>query len=135
MNHTMLLKLMVPTEILVKAPVKKIIAEGADGFFCLLPAHMDFVSALVPGILYFVDEQGGENYYAVNHGTLIKYGREVRVSSFNAVRGADLAGLKQTVEEQFNALDEQERSAHSALARLEAGTIRRFMELQERMHG
>lgn len=135
MNQPMLLKLLVPTQILVEAHVNKIIAEGADGFFCLLPGHMDFVSALVPGILYFVDEAGKENYYAVNHGTLIKYGREVRISTFNAVKGADLQSLKQTVEEQFYVQDEQERSAHSALARLEAGTIRRFMELQEQMHG
>jgi F-type H+-transporting ATPase subunit epsilon len=38
------------------------------------------------------------------------------------------------VQEEFRDLDEHERMARTALARLEAGTIRRFMDL-ERLAG
>jgi F-type H+-transporting ATPase subunit epsilon len=39
--------------------------------------------------------------------------------------------LRQVVEHEFRQLDEQERMARSTLARLEAGMIRRFVELGE----
>lgn len=128
------LKLMTPTGILADLPVSKIIAEADNGFFCLLPRHIDFVSSLVPGILYFVDNENREKYYAVNEGTLVKVGTEVRISTFNAVAGDSLDELQTTIEHEFSVLDDQERSAQSALARLEAGTIRRFVELEEQLH-
>jgi F-type H+-transporting ATPase subunit epsilon len=44
------------------------------------------------------------------------------------LRQAFLLGV---VEMEFRQLDEQEKIARSALARLEAGVIRRFLELDE----
>jgi F-type H+-transporting ATPase subunit epsilon len=120
------LKVFVPTETLVDEPVTKVIAEAENGSFCLLPRHVDFVAALVPGILIFTTQAGEECFLAVDVGTLVKAGDEVRISTLNAVYGADLERLKQTVEESFQTLDEHEREARSALARLEAGTLRRF---------
>jgi F-type H+-transporting ATPase subunit epsilon len=51
------------------------------------------------------------------------------------VRGTDLGGLRSLIEERFLALDEHQRRARAALARLEAGTLRGFRELQERFRG
>ena len=136
MNPTdMHLKLSLPTEILVDEPVIKIIAEARDGSFCLLPRHIDFVAALIPGILYFYSADSEENFAAIDEGTLVKYGGQVLVSTFNAVCGNDLDRLRATVEERFLKLDEHERVTRTALARLEAGTIRRFIELEELGHG
>ncbi|HBE49542.1 MAG TPA: F0F1 ATP synthase subunit epsilon, partial [Cyanobacteria bacterium UBA11369] len=50
----MKLKVLLPTKILLEEEVSKITAEAANGSFCLLPRHIDFVTALVPGILIFV---------------------------------------------------------------------------------
>jgi F-type H+-transporting ATPase subunit epsilon len=47
------------------------------------------------------------------------------------VRGPDLGLLKQTISARFHSLDERERRARSALARLEADFVRRFIELDE----
>jgi F-type H+-transporting ATPase subunit epsilon len=129
------LKLLLPTEVLISEPVTKIIAEAVNGSFCLLPRHIDFVSSLVPGILSFTTADGEEIFVAVDEGTLVKCGEQVMVSTLNAVRGVDLAQLRLTVEERFMELDEHERVARTALARLEAGTIRRFIELEEQGHG
>ena len=129
------LKLLLPTEVLISEPVTKIIAEAVNGSFCLLPRHIDFVSSLVPGILSFTTADGEEIFVAVDEGTLVKCGEQVLVSTLNAVRGVDLAQLRLTVEERFMELDEHERVARTALARLEAGTIRRFIELEEQGHG
>ena len=125
------LRVFLPIETLVDEPATKVIAEAEDGAFCLLPRHVDFAAALVPGILIFVDADGEERLLAVDEGSLVKAGEEVRVSVFNAIAGTDLGRLRQTVDESFLALDEHEREARSALARLEAGTLRGFVELEE----
>jgi F-type H+-transporting ATPase subunit epsilon len=66
------LKVLLPTEILIDQPVMKIIAEAENGSFCLLPKHVDFISALLPGILTFVDEQNCEYYLGIGGGILTK---------------------------------------------------------------
>ncbi|NIP73239.1 MAG: F0F1 ATP synthase subunit epsilon [Gammaproteobacteria bacterium] len=129
------LKLLLPTEVSMDEPVVKVIAEAENGAFCLLPRHVDFVAALVPGILVCETEAGTSRFFAVDEGTLVKCGGEVMVSTLNAVEGADLGALKDTVDSRFRELDEHERMARTALARLEAGTIRRFMEMEEQWRG
>ncbi len=126
----MRLKLLLPSQILIDQPVSKIVAHGWDGCFCLEPRHIDFVSELVPGVLMFVDENGQAVYVAVDHGTLVKCADEVLISTQNAVRGDDLETLRATVEQRFLQLDENERIARSALARLEAGVVRRFTDME-----
>ena len=126
------LKLLTPTEILVDESVVKFNAEGPEGHFCLLPRHRDWVATLVPGLVSFVALDGGEIFVAVDRGILVKCGDEVLVSVRRAVRGGDLAGLRDVVETRFRHYDEQEKAARGAIARLEAGVIRRFLELQER---
>lgn len=125
----MKLKVLLPTEVLLDQPVTKVIAEAENGCFCLLPHHIDFVTALIPGLLSFFDEAGQETFLAVNEGILVKCGQEVLVSTRHAVRGTDLETLKQTVEQQFRVLDEREKLTRSALAKLEASFVRRFQEL------
>ena len=124
------LKLLIPTEILVDESVVKLNAEGPEGHFCLLPRHRDWVATLVPGLVSFVALDGGEIFVAVDRGILVKCGDEVLVSVRRAVRGGDLAGLRDVVETRFRHCDDQEKAARGAIARLEAGVIRRFLELQ-----
>jgi F-type H+-transporting ATPase subunit epsilon len=127
----MKLKVLLPTEILVDQEVTKVIAEAENGSFCLLPRHIDFVAALPPGILIFESAEGHEEFIAVDEGTLVKVGQEVLVSTRNAVRSSELGTLKQIVEQEFRVLDDREKMAHSASAKLEADLVRRFIELGE----
>ncbi|NEQ08172.1 MAG: F0F1 ATP synthase subunit epsilon [Moorea sp. SIO4E2] len=126
----MILKVLLPTEVLVERPVTKVIAEAENGSFCILPRHIDFVAALVPGILSFELESGKEAFIAVDEGILVKCGAEVLVSTLNAVCSDNLDQLKQTVEQQFRVLDEREKLTRSALAKFEASIMRRFKELR-----
>jgi F-type H+-transporting ATPase subunit epsilon len=123
------LKVLLPTEVLVNCAVTKVIAEAENGSFCLLPRHVDFLAALVPGILSFTDESGQESFLAVDEGILVKRSDQVFVSSLNAVKHNDLHTLKQTVEQQFRVLDERERLTRSALAKFESSMMRYFQEL------
>lgn len=129
------LRLLLPTEVLVDESVTKIIAEAENGAFCLLPRHVDFVAALVPGILTFNTGEDEERFVGIDEGVLVKRGSEVFVSTLNAVEAENLEDLQAMIEKQFLELDEHERMARTALARLEAGTLRGFRELQERTHG
>lgn len=127
----MRLKIALPTRLLYDGDVRKVSGEAANGSFTLLPRHIDFVTVLVPGILFFdtAGEKTEEVFFAVDEGILVKCGRDVLVSTRNAVRSADLASLHGTIREYFETLDEQERRARSALVRLEADFLRRYLEL------
>jgi F-type H+-transporting ATPase subunit epsilon len=129
----MKLKVLLPTEVFVDEAVSKVTAEAANGSFCLLPRHIDFVTALVPGLLSFeTDEEGEEVFLAVAEGVLVKSGQEVLVSVRNAVRGGELGELRRIVKEKFMVLDEKEKTARTAMAKIEAGFVRRFLEVQKR---
>lgn len=130
----MRLKVCTPTDILLEQDAAKIVAEAHDGFFCLLPRHIDFVAALVPGILYVTDLSGEASFVAVDEGTLVKRGPEVLVSVMNAATGAAPAALETTVREAFGLRDADAQRTRSALARLEAATMRRFLELEQQAH-
>ena len=125
----MKLKIILPTKILLEAEVTKVTAEAENGCFCLLLHHIDFVTALVPGLLAFVAMDGQEQFLAVDGGILVKWGSEVLVSTAQAVLGGDLGMLRQTIEQQFQVLDERETRTRSVLAKLEANLVRQFVEL------
>ncbi|MFO7568335.1 MAG: F0F1 ATP synthase subunit epsilon [Smithellaceae bacterium] len=126
----MLLKILLPAEVLIVQDVKKIVAEGESGSFCLMPNHIDFVSTLAPGLFTFEPAVGAPELYAMDVGTLVKKGAEVLVSTRNAVRAPDLGQVKQVVVQQYDRLDEREKMVRSASAKLEASLIRRFVELK-----
>ncbi len=123
------LKVLVPTEIFVDTKIIKIVAEGENGSFCLLPHHIDFLSALVPGILSYTLENQEEIFLAINEGILVKRGNDVFVSTLQAVADKDLETLQTTVTKKFRTLDEKEKLIRSALAKFEATIIRRFKDI------
>jgi len=126
----MMLKVLLPAEILLEQEVKKIVAEAENGSFCLMPNHTDFVATLAPGLFTYEKAEGGKELLAMDVGTLVKKGSDVLVSTRNAVRAPDLGKLKQVVMEQYEILDEREKMVRSASAKLEASLIRRFVELK-----
>jgi len=125
----MMLKVLLPTRILMSRKVEKITAEAENGSFTLLPRHVDFVASLNPGLLSY-ESDGEEKFLAVDEGVLVKAGEEVLVSVRDAVGGVPLGRVRGIVEERFLEMDEKERKARSALARFEADFVRRFLEMQ-----
>jgi F-type H+-transporting ATPase subunit epsilon len=123
------LKILLPFRIFAeKKGVSRIVAETPSGSFGLLPHRLDCVAALEPGILIYENESEGELYVAVDEGFLIKTGQDVLVSVRNAIAGTDLRQLREAVEQEFLAMDEYEQNMRSAMAKLESGFIRRFVE-------
>jgi F-type H+-transporting ATPase subunit epsilon len=128
----MKLKILLPTQVFVDQEVEKITAEAENGFFTLLPRHIDFVAPLASGLLSFVTSEGKEEFLAVDGGTLVKRGQEVLVSTRNSVRGPDLGKLREVIVEHYKKIDEHEKQVRSATAKLEADLVQRFIELRDR---
>jgi F-type H+-transporting ATPase subunit epsilon len=125
----MKLQVLGPARVVLEIEVQSVVAEGREGAFGLLPRHADYASPLVPGILTYREAPSGqERFLAVDQGTLVKVGDEVRVSVREAVQGTDLEALRELVQDRFLGLDAREQAARAALASLEARFVRRFLE-------
>ena len=125
------LKVLLPFQIFAEQTgVTRIVAETREGSFGLLPHRLDCVAALVPGILIYQTESGGEVLVAVDEGVLVKTGADVLVSVRRAIGGTDLGQLHTAVAKEFLTLDKNEQSVRTAVAKLETGFLRRFATLQ-----
>ncbi|HPJ29858.1 MAG TPA: F0F1 ATP synthase subunit epsilon [Methanothrix sp.] len=123
----MRLLVLLPTAVLIDQEVAKVVAEAENGSFCILPRHIDFVAALVPGIFSFVSDEE-EEFLAIDEGILVKCASQVTVSTRKAMRSRDLGMLKRAVREEFRALDEREKKTRTILAKLEADFARSVFE-------
>lgn len=103
-----------------------------QGSFGILPHRLDCAATLAPGILLYETETGSVVYLAVDEGILVKAGPDVLVSVRNAIGGAELGNLHQTVSQEFLKLDDQEKKVRSVMAKLELGFIRRFEEFRHK---
>ncbi len=126
------LRVLLPERVFLDVEAEKVTAEARNGCFCLLPRHVDFVAALVPGLLAYAGPGGQEEFLAIDEGLLVKSGDEILVSTRNAVAGLEVGELKERIREEFEIVDERERTTRSAVARLEADLVRSFMELDRR---
>lgn len=128
---SMTLRVLLPFEVFAEETgVARIVVETAQGSFGLLPQRLDCVAALVPGILSFETEDQGEVFLAVDEGVLVKTGAAVAITVRRALRGKDLAQLRDAVEQEFLTLNAQEEAMRTAMAQLETGFLRRFATLQ-----
>jgi F-type H+-transporting ATPase subunit epsilon len=126
---TLQLKVLLPAGVLLEEEVKKVTADAQNGSFTMLPRHIDFVAALVPGLFSYVTSAGQERFLALDEGILVKQGNQVYVSAARAVPGDDLEHLQDTVENELKVLGESEKKARMVMTRLEADTLRRFTRL------
>jgi F-type H+-transporting ATPase subunit epsilon len=85
----------------------------------------------MPGLITYVDKEGKERILASDEGILVKCGREVLISTFSAIPGKDLETLRQAVTDYFSQQTAEERMARAATARLEAGIVRRFIDMEK----
>lgn len=120
-------KVYLPADIFLEAEITKVVAESPEGSFCLKPRHIDYVTALAPGILSYSEKGGREKFIAVNGGILAKQQEAISVATRHAVSG-ELGELQKEVERMLTKVDEHERMSRSAVARLEIGFLRRLME-------
>jgi F-type H+-transporting ATPase subunit epsilon len=128
---TMRLRVLEPLDVVVDAEVSKVTAEATDGWFCLLPHHIDLVTPLAAGVLVYADAAGREAFVATDEAVLVKCGDEVLVATPRAFTGAGLGELRATVERRFRVRDEREAATRAAMRKLEATFLRGLLDLEE----
>ncbi len=126
---TMHLSIFLPATRLLEEDVSKVKGESMAGEFCLKPRHIDYVTALRPGIFSYVTTLNREYFMAMDQGILIKQGPRVKIAVYNAVSG-ELGFLSHEVEKMMDENDEREKQNRSAVARLEVGFLKRFLEFR-----
>ena len=123
------LEILLPYSVFAKkSGVSRVVAETTAGSMGILPHRMDCVAALVAGILVYEDDKDGEVCVAVDQGSLIKIGLDIKILVRNAIGGLKLDDLQNRVETEFLKLDENEKLARSSIEQMEAGFIRRLAE-------
>lgn len=127
----MRLVLLTPEERLFDAPVSKVVAEATNGAFALLERHVDMTAPLVVGVLVYETPGRATGYFGIDEGLLVKCDDVVTVAVRRAVPGRDLAELRRLVALRFGGVDEHEQAMRGSLARLEAGVVRRILDLEQ----
>ena len=126
----MRLKVLAPARVVLDQEADKITAMGPEGYFCLLPHHADFVSALAPGVLSLQGEDR-EISLAVDEGILVKCGNEVLVTTRNVFEDEAGGKIKPARALEMLALDADEAKCREIIAGLEAEFSRSFMPASE----
>ena len=131
MTIEMTLKILLPTLKFLEEKVEKVKGEGFEGEFCLKPRHIDYATVLIPGIFSYVSTSGKENYIALDQDILVKQGPKVIMVTRRAIAG-ELGQLNNEVKNMLTERDEREKQNRSAVAMLEIGFIKRFLEFSHR---
>ncbi len=119
-----------PLGTVLETKVLKVTFETLNGFYTLMPKHVDFVAAMKPNIVRYTDENNDESYVACHHGIVVKKGQNVTMSVQNAVISKSLDTLSLVIRNDFKENEERRKELNLAMARLELGLVRGFGKLK-----
>lgn len=125
----MRLRIITPLAVVIDEDgVSALRAEDSTGGFGILPGHADFLTSLAISVVGWKRSDGTRRYCAVRHGVLsVTDGRNISIATREAVTGADLATLDETVLARFRADIEMQRTEHIESTRLQLNAIRQIM--------
>ena len=127
----MLLTVLTPLGVVLKTKALKVTMETLNGYYTLLPKHVDFISALGPNIVQYYDENSNEKYVACHNGIVVKKGSSVTISVQDAILGDKLDELEVSLAKAYKQNEEKRKELNTAMARLELGIVRGFGRLRE----
>ena len=127
---------MTPLSVVVdEDAIASVRAEDESGSFGVLPGHADFLTALAISVVSWKDGADAWHHCALRGGMLaVSAGKDVLVTSREAIRGDDFETLAQTVLARFHADLETERVEQAESTRLHLAAIRQIMQ-NLRKHG
>ncbi len=127
----MRLRILTPAHVVVDEPVSRVRIESINGSYSLLPRHIDFITALVPGIVVFQREGEGEKFAGIDQGILVKEQENVRLAVRRGVVSSRLGEIRSTVDEQYRELSKREKKAQASWARLESDFVRSIIQFEK----
>ena len=111
--------------------IKKVSMETLGGYRTLLPRHIDFAAAMNANVLSYINQENQERFAACHRGIVVKKGDTVTVTVQKAVLGDTLDDLEKIIRLEFKQDEEDRKELNAAMARLEAGLIRGFINLRQ----
>ncbi|MBE6446324.1 MAG: hypothetical protein E7021_02870 [Alphaproteobacteria bacterium] len=124
----MRLKVLTPTQILIDTPIEKVDFEAVDGYFTLLPKHIDFINSLKQTIVQY--QVNNKSYYvACDRGVVVKKSDEVIISTALAISDDNLEKLKKTIEVDFKQMEQERKEVLVSMSKLEVGLTKGLMNL------
>ena len=131
----MKLTIATPEGILLNCDISKVTFETPNGYYTLLPKHVDFVSALNTGIMTYQALKSAQKYAAIHEGIVVKKGEVVTISVQGAVLGNTLPQLQELIKNEFKQNEEKRKELNTAMAKLELGLMRGFNRLKGEIDG
>lgn len=125
----MRLRILTPLSVVIDVDdVLALRAEDATGSFGIQPGHADFLTSLAISVVSWESSDGARHYCAARRGLLsVSNGRDIVISTREAVAGDDLATLDETVLGRFRAASEAERVERVESTRLQLTAIRQIV--------
>ncbi|MBD3375194.1 hypothetical protein GF406_09175 [candidate division KSB1 bacterium] len=129
-RHCKNMKLLIstPEKVYLSKEVSSVIVDTAMGSMGFLERHIDFVTAIKPGILTLRNNDGREEYVALFEGILIKQANTIDISTRHALQSDNLPQLEESLERYYKETEQKEKKAKSSLAMLEGSIIKQFQE-------
>lgn len=126
------LEILVPDHVVLKERLVSLQAADASGRFGIRSGHEDFLTVLVPCVVRYLPEQGGERYAAVDGGVLLLERGKIAIVTRDAVISDRLHRVADAAAEMLAARREAERAARSGFAELETALIRELRKAVQR---
>lgn len=125
----MRLRITTPLSIVIDEDAVEIVsAEDASGGFGIQPHHADFLTTLSVGVVSWKSASGARHSCAVHGGVLtVTGGKDVAVTTREAIPGDDLAILDRAILDRFGADAEAERSDRMDSTKLQLRAIREMV--------
>ena len=127
-------KVFTPVGVLLNQEVSSVDFQAIDGFWTILPRHVDMVSALRPCVVQYKDAEGQKNYIACNKGVLIKQGHTVSLSTNLAILNDSLETLTKTIKINYKEMEEERKEMNVVLSQLELGLTKGLLKLKGVIH-
>ncbi|KAB2837059.1 MAG: hypothetical protein F9K48_00055 [Candidatus Brocadia sp.] len=122
-NSSFPLHIVTPAKIL-KKEITYIRLKDETGFFGILRGHTNFLTVLVPSLVYYTDSNGKEVFLAVDEGILSVRAGAVTITSREVYESDNAEKLAEIIENTLAKRDESEM----AFREMFGGIERSFME-------
>lgn len=122
-NSSFLLRIVTPAKIMEKE-ITSVRLKDETGFFGILKGHTNFITVLVPSLVYYTDGNGKEVFLAVDEGILSVREGTVTITSREVYESDDAEKLAEIIENTLAKRDESEM----AFREMFGGIERAFME-------
>jgi F-type H+-transporting ATPase subunit epsilon len=108
--------------------IKTIRLKDETGFFGIMKGHINFVTALVPSLCYYLDENDREVFLAVDGGIVSIKGGMVTITSREIFESDDAEKLAEIIENTMVKKDSSERSFLNMIKGIERSFMEKTLE-------